>query len=91
MPFPPAAWSEPECIRLSPEVHDPRAPDIIALVKRSLRSTFVTSQLPVSKWHDVVADPSVADALLDRLIGSATWIEMKGGSLRKPEGTTPSE
>ena len=46
-------------------------------------STIVTSQLPVSKWHDTIADASVADALLDRLLGSATKIEMKGESLRK--------
>lgn len=61
--------------------------DLLEVVddRASLRSTLVTSQLPVSKWHDVVADPSVADALLDRIIGSAIKIELKGGSLRKPE------
>lgn len=53
--------------------------------RAGLRSTLVTSQLPVSKWHDVVADPSVADALLDRIIGTAIKIELKGGSLRKPD------
>jgi DNA replication protein DnaC len=46
-------------------------------------STIVTSQLPVSKWHDTIADASVAYALLDRLLGSAIKIEMKGESLRK--------
>ncbi len=46
-------------------------------------STIVTSQLPTAVWHDTVADASVADALLDRLLGSATKIEMKGESLRK--------
>lgn len=63
--------------------------DLLEVVddRAGLRSTLVTSQLPVSKWHDVVADPSVADALLDRLIGSATKVELKGGSLRKPEET----
>lgn len=47
------------------------------------RSTLVTSQLPVAKWHDLVGDPSVADALLDRLVGTAIKIELKGGSLRR--------
>jgi DNA replication protein DnaC len=47
------------------------------------RSILVTSQLPVRKWHDLVADPSVADALLDRLVGTAIKIELKGGSLRR--------
>ena len=46
-------------------------------------STIVTSQLPTADWHDTVADASVADALLDRLLGTATKIEMKGESLRK--------
>ncbi len=46
-------------------------------------STIVTSQLPTAAWHETVADASVADALLDRLLGSAIKIEMKGESLRK--------
>lgn len=47
------------------------------------RSTIVTSQLPVAEWHGVIADPSIADALLDRLVHHAVRIEMKGGSMRK--------
>lgn len=51
--------------------------------RAGIRSTMVTSQLPLSKWHDMVADPSVADALLDRIAGSAIKINLKGGSMRK--------
>jgi DNA replication protein DnaC len=47
------------------------------------RSTIVTSQVPVAKWHDLVGDPSVADALLDRLVGTAIKIDLKGASLRR--------
>lgn len=47
------------------------------------RSTIVTSQLPVERWHDAVGDPSVADALLDRVLGSSTRIALKGETLRK--------
>ena len=47
------------------------------------RSTIVTSQLPVAEWHGVIADPSIADALLDRLVHHAARIEMKGGSMRR--------
>lgn len=47
------------------------------------RSTLVTSQLPVSKWHGMVVDPSVADALLDRLAGNAQQVAMKGDSMRR--------
>lgn len=48
-----------------------------------LRSTIVTSQLPVGQWHDLMADATVADALLDRLLQSSVLIPMKGKSMRK--------
>ena len=47
------------------------------------RSTIVTSQLPPDRWHDHLADPTVADAILDRLIHNAHRIELKGPSRRK--------
>ncbi len=50
------------------------------------RSILVTSQFPVSKWHDCIGDPSVADALLDRLIQGASQIHLKGESRRKEGG-----
>jgi len=53
--------------------------------RAGIRSTLVTSQLPLNKWHDMVADPSVADALLDRLASSVIKIHLKGGSMRKVE------
>ena len=46
-------------------------------------STLVTSQLPVAQWHGVMGDPSVADAILDRLVHHAHRIELKGESMRK--------
>lgn len=51
--------------------------------RASKRSTLVTSQLPIKKWHGMVLDPSVADALLDRLVGTAELIELKGESMRR--------
>ena len=61
------------------------ASDVMDVVddRAGLRSTIVTSQLPVAEWHGVIADPSIADALLDRLVHHAVRIEMKGGSMRK--------
>ena len=53
-------------------------------------STIIGSQLPVSEWHHLIADPSVADALLDRLAHRSVRIELKGGSMRKePPEKTP--
>jgi DNA replication protein DnaC len=52
------------------------------------RSTIVTSQLPISKWHDWVNDPTVADAILDRLVHNAYKIELKGPSGRKEKASS---
>ena len=46
-------------------------------------STLVTSQLPVKAWHEAIAEPTLADAICDRLIHSAHRIELKGASLRE--------
>lgn len=46
-------------------------------------STVVTSQLPVAQWHAVIGDPSVADAILDRLVHHAHRIELQGESMRR--------
>lgn len=47
------------------------------------RSTLITSQLPISHWHEYLNEPTVADALLDRLLHNAYKIELKGESMRK--------
>jgi DNA replication protein DnaC len=49
------------------------------------RSTIVTSQLPIAKWHDTIGDPSVADAMLDRLLGTSTHIPLAGETMRNPK------
>ena len=57
-------------------------------------ATLITSQFPVEQWHQVIADPTVADAILDRLVHNAYRIELKGESLRKhnaPSNPTPSD
>jgi DNA replication protein DnaC len=47
------------------------------------RSVIITSQLPVMKWYDFIGEPTLADAIMDRLAGNAHRIELKGESLRK--------
>jgi DNA replication protein DnaC len=49
----------------------------------NLRTTVITSQLPVSRWHQYLGDATLADAILDRLVHNAYKIEMKGESMRK--------
>jgi DNA replication protein DnaC len=46
-------------------------------------STVVTSQLPVEHWHEIIGDPTIADAVLDRLVHNAHRLTLKGESLRK--------
>jgi DNA replication protein DnaC len=52
--------------------------------RHGARSVILTSQLPVENWHDYVADPTIADALLDRVVHNAHRIKLKGPSRRKP-------
>jgi DNA replication protein DnaC len=50
------------------------------------RSTLLTSQLQVAKWHAQIGDPTVADSILDRLVHAAHRIELQGESMRKKKG-----
>ena len=50
--------------------------------RHGLASTIITSQLPVSSWHEVIGDPTIADAICDRIINSSYRIELKGESVR---------
>ena len=51
------------------------------------KSMILTSQLPVSSWYDAIGDPTVADAILDRIIHAAHQIELSGESVRKIKGS----
>lgn len=49
------------------------------------RSTIITAQLPVSGWHAMIGEPTIADAILDRIVHNAHRIELKGESMRRKE------
>jgi DNA replication protein DnaC len=53
------------------------------------RSTIVTSQLPIEHWHGWLNDPTLADAILDRLVHQSYRLTLKGESLRKPDPAKP--
>ena len=56
------------------------------------RSTIITSQIPVDKWHDLIGDPTYADAILDRIVHNAHRINLTGHSLRRTRaGKTSKE
>jgi DNA replication protein DnaC len=62
-------------------VSDPERHDFweICEDRYQVRSTILTSQLPVSKWRERIGDPTLADGVLDRLVHNAHRIEMRGG------------
>jgi DNA replication protein DnaC len=68
-------------------LRDQERRDILEILedRHAARSTIVTSQVPVENWHDYLADPTIADAILDRLVHNAHRIRLKGPSRRKPE------
>jgi DNA replication protein DnaC len=53
-------------------------------------SLLITSQVPVSRWHEVIADPTLGDAILDRIVHRAHRIELKGPSMRRQLGAAES-
>ena len=64
---------------------DPQRRDLLEILedRYGKRSTIVTSQLPVPAWHEAIGDPTLADAILDRLVHNAYKIGLKGDSMRK--------
>lgn len=59
--------------------------DILELIedRHARQATIIASQLPVANWFDIIAEPTIADAILDRFVHTAHRIELKGDSMRK--------
>lgn len=51
--------------------------------RHATNATIIASQLPVASWYDIIGEPTIADAILDRLVHTSHRIELKGDSLRK--------
>jgi len=67
------------------ELNQEQRHDLLEILedRHGLKSTLVTSQLPVEHWHEQIGDPTLADAILDRLVHSAHKMQLKGDSMRK--------
>lgn len=65
----------------------PERADLLEILddRVATRSTIITSQLPVEHWHEYLADPTLADAILDRIVHQSHKLKLKGESLRKKE------
>jgi DNA replication protein DnaC len=69
-----------------------QARDLLEIVedRYDAGSLLITSQLPVDRWHDIIAIPTLADAVLDRVVHNAYRIELSGESLRKRQAPQPA-
>jgi len=67
------------------KLDDQRYRDILEILddRQGVGATLITSQFPVDHWHETIPDPTVADAILDRLIHGSHRIELEGESMRK--------
>jgi DNA replication protein DnaC len=88
-----AAWARVDVLVLDDLVLRPLVPDQAADLleviedRAQLRSTIVTSQLPVAMWHAALGEPTVADGILDRLLENVHRIELSGESMRRSSDT----
>jgi DNA replication protein DnaC len=74
------------------KLDDQQRRDLLEIIedRHERRSTIVTSQLPVDRWYEIIGNPTIADAVLDRLLHNAYRLELAGESLRKRRSAAPS-
>ena len=67
------------------QLNDKQRLDLLEIFEERYRrkSTLITAQLPVAQWHDMIGDPTLADAILDRVVHNAHRISLQGESMRK--------
>ncbi len=91
-----ASWARVEVLLVDDYLLRPlsveQAADTLELVEERAgrRATIFTSQLPISRWHEAMGDPTLADALADRILQHLHRIELSGRSLRRREAGTPA-
>jgi DNA replication protein DnaC len=67
--------------------------DLLEIIddRHEMRSVIITSQVPIEQWYEIIGDPTIADAILDRLIHNAYRIELTGESLRKKQNPAAAD
>lgn len=90
------AWPAPTLVLDDwgiPTLNDPQRRDVLEILedRYAERATVISSQLPVASWYDMIGDPTMADAILDRVIHNAYKIALTGDSRRKGKETNEDE
>jgi DNA replication protein DnaC len=86
-----ASWARVDVLVIDDFLIRPLNPDQAADTleviedRAGLRSTVITSQLPINMWHEAMGEPTIADAVLDRLLQHLHRVELAGESMRRPE------
>jgi DNA replication protein DnaC len=77
--------------RLDGRFNDQQRLDLLEIFEERYRrkSTLITAQLPVAQWHDMIGEPTIADAILDRIIHNAHRIALEGDSMRRKKAARP--
>lgn len=89
-----ASWARIDVLVIDDFLLRPLSPDQAADTleviedRAGLRSTIITSQLPIALWHEAMGEATVADAVLDRVLANLHRIELEGESMRRAEGET---
>ena len=89
-----ASWARIDVLVIDDFLLRPLTPDQAADTleviedRAGLRSTIITSQLPIALWHQALGEPTIADAVLDRLLQNLHRIELEGESMRRPESAS---
>lgn len=86
-----ASWARIDVLVIDDFLLRPLSPDQAAETleviedRAGLRSTILTSQLPIPSWHEALGEPTIADAVLDRVVQHLHRVELAGESMRRPE------
>lgn len=89
-----ASWARIEILVIDDFLIRPLSPDqagaLLEVIedRTGTRSTIITSQLPISAWHEAMGDPTLGDAILDRITQNLHRIELHGESMRKKKSLT---
>jgi DNA replication protein DnaC len=92
-----AAWARIDVLVIDDFALRPLSPDQAADTleviedRAGLRATILTSQLPIANWHEALGEPTIADAVMDRVQQNLHRIELGGESLRKERPRSASE